>query len=477
MTKAAHWRGLLAWRLALTSILAILGTVPLHGAEGPRRGIADRCSGADCASRPVRGVTVYRGLVLDYEVIDGLAVHGGDMVLGTAEEAAAAVRASETRGGPGLVRRDLYPLENSYLWPDGRVPYVIHEDIEGRDLKWIHAAIEEWNTETVVRWFPRTNEHQYALFLPKSDNCQSELGVGSPTFIWAGGCPRSAVSHEMGHAVGLLHEQQRLDRDNFIELAPVVYSVGQFREWQKGWAKIGRDLHEQWRDRPFDHRSVMKYYAYGRFVRTIPPGILGGGSFGGESTLSIGDIDGIARLYGQPRGTITVSTNPLGLNVIVDGESVTTPAVFDWLTDSVHTLEAPLFVQQQETGWRFVFGRWTDGGGRKHTVKAGSDTTWFEASFIHLDDPLAIVHPSYAGTVAFNPESPDDLYATGFLVEPTPIPTEGTAYQFARWLAEPTLWPQGPGLRIEVSGGGLRPTFEDRHSIGSVRTCGGPGSQ
>ena len=100
MTNPAHWRGLLAGCLALTFILAILGTVPGRGEEGARPGTADRCSGGDCASGAVRGVTLYRGLVLDYEVIDGLAVHGGDMVLGTAEEAAAA-RGRETRGEPG----------------------------------------------------------------------------------------------------------------------------------------------------------------------------------------------------------------------------------------------------------------------------------------------------------------------------------------------------------------------------------------
>jgi len=33
--------------------------------------------------------TVFRGQELTYEVIDGLAIHGGDIILGTADEAAA----------------------------------------------------------------------------------------------------------------------------------------------------------------------------------------------------------------------------------------------------------------------------------------------------------------------------------------------------------------------------------------------------
>jgi len=226
MTNAAHWRGLLARCLALAFILAIIGTVPGHGEEGARPGIADRCSGGGCASRPVRGVTVYRGLVLDYEVIDGLAVHGGDMVLGTAEEAAAAApsrEAAETRGEPGLARRDIVPVGTSLLWPGGRVPYVIHADLEGEDLEVIHAAIEEWNTKTVIDWIPRTDEEQYALFGPRDGgNCSSGLGrhPRTRTTMSVEGCGLVATIHEMGHAVGLLHEQDRSDRDEFLQVAP-----------------------------------------------------------------------------------------------------------------------------------------------------------------------------------------------------------------------------------------------------------------
>ena len=131
VTPSVNWLGLRAkgWTLASSlALLALAGTVlVVHGEEEARPGRAARCSGADCAPPPMRGVTVYRGLVLDYEVIDGLAVHGGDMILGTAEEAAAAAPGREPTqrtASPGdLVRRDIFPIRNGGLWPDGRVPY------------------------------------------------------------------------------------------------------------------------------------------------------------------------------------------------------------------------------------------------------------------------------------------------------------------------------------------------------------------
>ena len=320
--------------LALASLLAILGAVPGHGAEESRPGVANRCSGADCPAPPARGVTVYRGLVLDYEVIDGMAVHGGDMVLGTAAEAAAAAPSrepAEPERSEGLARRDANAVQ--HLWPGGRVPYEIDERIEGEDLKVIHAALEEWNSKTVIEFFPRTDEQQYALLVPRTldVSCSSGLGPGSPTTVTTGGCGLRATLHELGHAVGLLHEHQRPDRDEFLAVAPLFYSVGWRREWWTYLDESDAGLG------PYDYGSIMHYTEFPRNVTTLPPGItlpsLG---------LSAGDIDGVARLYGQPPRTITIETNPTGHDVIVDGERVTAPAAFDWLPDSVHTLEAPL---------------------------------------------------------------------------------------------------------------------------------------
>ena len=406
-----HWLGLQAQCLALASSLAILGTIPGLGAEASRPGAADRCSGAGCAEPPARGVTVYRGLVLDYEVIDGMAVHGGDIVLGTAAAAAAAApsrQPAEPERSEGPARRDIAGVSSaSSLWPGGRAPYEIDDGVESALRERIHAAIEEWNAKTVISLFPRTDEPSYVRFemVDSGRPCSAFVGyfTNSPTKVFLPpNCGTNGVLHEIGHAVGLFHEHQRPDRDSFIAVPTDSLQLGLGSTWA---AHAGDRV-----SGPYDYRSIM-HYPSARAI-SIPRGIPAG--FTGA--LSAGDIDGVARLYGKPPETVTVSTNPPGLEVLVDGESVTAPATFAWLADSVHTLAAPVL---GDLGSRpHVFGRWNDGGNRERTVKvAGS--TWFEANYIPLARVRGEVSPRDAGAIALHPESPDGWYPRGSPVDAT----------------------------------------------------------
>ena len=78
---------------------------------------------------------------------------------------------------------------------------------------------------------------------------------------------------------------------------------------------------------------------------------------------------------------------PRGLLILVDGQSVTTPAQFDWNPGSTHTVQA---VSPQTVGAeRFVFGRWSDEGGARRTLTADAESTWFEANYIaQRQDPV-----------------------------------------------------------------------------------------
>jgi hypothetical protein len=65
---------------------------------------------------------------------------------------------------------------------------------------------------------------------------------------------------------------------------------------------------------------------------------------------------------------VTVTTDPLGLSVLVDGATLATPASFEWLPGSIHTVAA--LATQTDTGnapW--IFRAWTNGGTPSQTIQ------------------------------------------------------------------------------------------------------------
>ena len=312
------------------------------------------------------------------------------------------------KSGPAPIR-DL--ATNSRIWPNGVIPYEIDPGFPfpanmtpdvGDDIKEkIDIAIKAWNYHSVIKLRPRSGEYSFLSFRFTPDVSLCYAGVGyynllvdffsedANTVNLKKSCNAVTIAHEIGHAVSLFHEHQRTDRDRFVDIHPSFYGEAY---------KANRDPVEK---SPYDYTSVMHYE--GGF-QTIPPGITiarGGVSsalYSGvsnaprDSGLSPGDIDGVARLYsGSGPELTTITTNPPGLDIIVDGVRETTPhSVFP----GTYTLKAPLV--QHRCANRYLFGNWGGSGGNWEesgwgatgndaatiTVNAGGDTTWFQANFI-----------------------------------------------------------------------------------------------
>jgi hypothetical protein len=140
--------------------------------------------------------------VLRYRLEQGLMVVQGDMVAGVPSEA----------GTPETGWVEMSPVES---WQGEVIPYHIQPGVPSPER--IHQAIALFEG-TVVRLVPYNGEKDALVFEVGEKNCLSYVGrIGGKQPIWISpGCGAEEVAHEIMHALGFIHEQNRTDRDESL---------------------------------------------------------------------------------------------------------------------------------------------------------------------------------------------------------------------------------------------------------------------
>ena len=321
------------------------------------------------------------------------------------------------------------------LWDRGVIPYTIDPELTNPHVP---EAIEHWMEHTPIRLIERTDEGSWLRFRPSGRSCTAVIITYSDgrrdSYIFLGdNCDLGAVIHEIGHAAGLWHEHERNDRDRHVWVAPGVYPT-----------RGGRGLDSG----PYDYGSVMHYGCRQSMV-TIPPGIPCG-----SGALTAGDIDGVKRLYGKPPTETTITTNPAGMLIEVDGKTYIAPHSFDWKPGSRHTIGVPApqrfqgnYLHFPSDHYRFIFAKWSDGGAQTHTVTASSENTVLIADFIFQTRTEHSVSPPHGGTIRVEPPSTDGYYTRYSTIKLFPEPAEGFSFQsWGSWASG-----VGPGSNPKVT--------------------------
>ncbi|HLL23910.1 MAG TPA: M12 family metallopeptidase [Kofleriaceae bacterium] len=193
-----------------------------------------------------------------YEIQDGFVVIRGDIIVKREDQLRD--RAAARVGG---------------RWPNGVVRYAFDAGYPAADMARARAAVAELEAETPISFIEITNPCSFP-----DDNCgtdyilmrswenaggQSANPQGNGQVGYRGGqqiinaqvgFSKRGFQHEFLHALGLYHEQERSDRDNFVQFRPECTIDG--KEGNFGKNSDAAQLFG-----PYDFASIMQYSSSG----------------------------------------------------------------------------------------------------------------------------------------------------------------------------------------------------------------------
>uniref|UniRef100_A0A0N5A146 Metalloendopeptidase n=1 Tax=Parastrongyloides trichosuri TaxID=131310 RepID=A0A0N5A146_PARTI len=193
-------------------------------------------------------------------------------------------------------KRSIY-LKMPYKW-EFPIKYSVKRPIRN---KVVDKGIKFIEKQTCVRFKKVSNLKTAGLIFTKGDSCSSVVGKKSKiepqqiTITEECEIP-GVIEHETAHALGLLHEHTRNDRDNYVK----IYKKNIFKEYILDFHKFNNSLSKSF-NISYDLGSVMQYQknagSKNEKSSVEPNNILYSKTMGQRTELSFNDIKLINYYY------------------------------------------------------------------------------------------------------------------------------------------------------------------------------------
>lgn len=189
--------------------------------------------------------------IIGFEPIE--AGHGPELIT----DRDMATEAKPRKGHIGPLRGASYG--NLKQWTDGVLPIEFEDNVpEDIKLRFIYAC-ETWAQYGQIKCQLGSYKNRALRVSVDGEGCWSTLGMNSIFFytrrlnLELGGCTsRKVILHEVGHSLGLIHEHQRADRDQYIEIVNENLELSFLVKFNFNISKSR--LHT-----PYDFFSIMHY--------------------------------------------------------------------------------------------------------------------------------------------------------------------------------------------------------------------------
>lgn len=284
-------------KLSALHVVGVVGALALSACDedqgrrlGPL-GLADDdiiLGDNDSARRATIEVPDQGDVTILFEDAEGTALYGGDIVLGDADLLGGGFRAAAVTGK---------------LWPAAQVRWL-DTGIDPIQREVMLNAMAKWEAVSVIRFVEITEQDAITVahvkVTNKADGCSSGWGYPGPGASYklkmGPFCVGESVwMHELGHAIGLLHEHARSDRDQYITIQWDNIRDGMSVAFDRYDQRVpnGVDLG------PYDFDSVMHYDSEVFSVAQDRPTMLkkDGSRVGANIEISKGDAAAVNQLY------------------------------------------------------------------------------------------------------------------------------------------------------------------------------------